>query len=173
MNEDTKRWSIKPDWEKYDPDSKELTGKNAPYGIELGTLSLVRFADRLDDHLEFLEEKDFDLHEVRLSVSEMYDEWFNGYISESESLYESGSLQKELYEGLNKLTEQGYDVREYWRKFRDSMSKLWKLIPKFYEVERMSYDNDNFKYPEYLTQPNDYDPEKPFPQYPIPEDIEE
>jgi hypothetical protein len=60
------------------------------------------------------------------------------------------------------LTERGYDVRPQWRKFRDLLKSIWVTLPDFYKGDT----HYAFEMPE------DYDPEKAFPNLPIPSDTE-
>ena len=78
--------------------------------------------------------------------------------------FSSGPYYEETYKALKKLTDLGYDVRPQWRQFRDLTAEIWRLLPDF--------NKGYFLEGEIEPLPADYDPNKPFPQYPIPDDID-
>ena len=79
--------------------------------------------------------------------------------------YNGGGFSN-LHNKLVELTDSGYDVRQQWQDFQKHLSSIWKALPEYGDFMK-SWNGTE------LEKPEDYDPDKPFPQYPIPEDIEE
>ena len=104
-----------------------------------------------------------------LAILEDFDDY--GYISGQygQDLISGSIYYENWYEPLKLLTEAGYDVRHLWRSFEENTARIWKLLPRFFK---------------YLSPPQQglldrtswliegYDPEKPFPMFPVPEDID-
>jgi len=187
-----KRWSKKPDWEEHVIGTGVKEGVDVTENVEIYMIRVCGFADILRDSVRYMKEKKYQLDVVLESMAEMYDEWIDCMIETSNdfadptltlrealawhrdnptiygSLYESSNEPKKLHDALTKLTDQGYDVRSYWRKYRDALSEIWKLIPEFYKAERTLSGKNHESYPAYTEKPKDYDPDRPFPQYPYP-----
>lgn len=100
-----------------------------------------------------------------------------------------------IYTELQRMTNEGYDVREQWRAFKSAMADIWKRLPRYYKGLRVYIDNkpedESMLKSQFVEQykanrealknelyrdtelPSDYDSLKPFPQYQIPSDIDE
>lgn len=144
--------------------SKKIDTENISYKGQNQTMPLSQAVD----YLQWLS-KDIDWavsHLVKDSAEEV------GFLDFTvEPQYEEFGIYHEtnydeIYNLLKSLTDEGYDLRSEWRIFRDSLSTIWENLPEFYsELKRLNIDE--------RILPEDYDPKQPFPQYPIPEDIEE
>lgn len=109
------------------------------------------------------------------TTADIEDEWLGRFADFSGSLYGGGERIHFIWQTLNELTEAGYDVRSQWRQLRDSFAKMWVMLPEYYSLshkEPMYVEPDQSKYVRDTQPPANYDPAKPFPQYPIPLDID-
>lgn len=109
-------------------------------------------------------------------VAEIEEEWLSVWTDHNQSLYAGGRSQQEIWDALSDLTTQGIDVRPQWREFREALGKLWRLLPTYYQLTHSAAlygASDQDEYVKNTQPPVDYDPAKPFPQYPIPQDIDE
>lgn len=167
---ENKRWSKKPDWDvqpkgtgylqEYDKGRYEV--EELMMGIRwLKKLLLSKWNLLKDSDKYWQGEIWWDL------INEESGPEGDKIATDETDFYSGGTLHRDVHDALTKLTDEGYDVRPHWRELREIFSDIWDVLPKMYKllVENEVEDKD-FK-------PEDYDPDKPFPQYPIPEDIDE
>lgn len=147
---DIKRWS-----KEFDPQEVKLPSN------EGGEIAMSKAFTWLDWLAHDIEES---VNLIRVNSSHSLDFRVEPHYDEYGLRYSRGF--DNLYKKLVELTESGYDVREFWRNFREQIFVIWKYLPEYSSYVRT---RDGIQ----IEQPSDYDPEKPFPQYPIPEDIEE
>jgi len=153
------RWSQKPDWET----GESATGR---HNIEKLLRELQWLLDLLKNaHRALGGAEKYEQNESWWSLTEEWAGPSDGRIAfGGKDFYKGGTLHRDLHQALTQLTEEGYDVRQHWREVRDMFAQMWEILPDMYKVA-----------PDYIGDltPADYDPAKPFPQYPIPEDIDE
>ncbi len=97
-------------------------------------------------------------------VEDYLDFELEGPLGWSTNFYENVVFDP-FYDLLISLSQDEYDVRPQWKEFRSDMKKLWETLPDFYKGLGKE---SQF----YIRIPANYDKNKPFPQYPIPEDID-
>lgn len=103
------------------------------------------------------------------------DYWDDLYGDEESNLYAGEGRYSRLYNDLLGLTRLGYDVRPQWRKLRNILKEIWELLPDFYKGYNIGMKalaaERGFKH-QPVSNPISYDSGKPFPNLPIPADIE-
>lgn len=187
---------VEPRWSKpFDPAMKVAgySGDRLDQWTSFGHAlrDLDSFSKEVESLALWMKKSNFDPHKCE-SAMEMWIEPPADYIGPG---WKSPAYS-ETHEILAKLTDQGYDVRPQWRKFRELMLRIWQALPDFLHGQRVSEEErerriqenrkasgrllpvdqsvDSFTAVMRDTElPPDYDPTKPFPQYPIPEDIDE
>lgn len=155
--ENSKRWVKPPDWNvnhPWEPDDGE-----SPYGLESNLSSIRGQVWVLNLYWDSYQKHGDSNDEIWW---ELTNEW-GKYAYNDVDYFTNGPEMKAAYEALVQLTKEGYDVRPQWRLFRQYTREIWELLPKLYA----------FAWEELQQHvPKDYNPDKPFPQYPIPDDID-
>ena len=90
------------------------------------------------------------------------DGWDSGSYEYSGLYSPTVSVVQELHDALFDLTYYGYNVKQQWKEYKGLIHKLWQSLPDLYQGDT------RYK----INKPKDYDPNKPFPNLPIPEDID-
>lgn len=109
------------------------------------------------------------------SLAFIKEDWDDLYGDGEGNLYVGEGRYNTLYNNLLGLTRLGYDVRPQWQKFKDILKEIWVLLPDFYKGYNLSMEvfasEKGFAY-QPANLPVDYDPNKPFPNLEIPQDID-
>lgn len=104
------------------------------------------------------------------------DGWDMFFGDEQYNLYTGAGNYKDDYNELMTLTKQGYDVRPQWRRFKQVLQDIWVALPEFYKGYNADHETRaterGFSY-QPINPPLDYNPNKPFPNLPVPQDIDE
>lgn len=125
--------------------------------------SIIWYTKHMIDH-NFDPKIDWE-NEIQVQPVEDYlDYELEGPLGWSTNFYEN-NIYEPYYDLLTKLTEDRFDVRQQWKEFKLDMNSLWKALPDFYKG--LGEESDH-----YIEKPEYYHPDNPFPQYPIPNDID-
>lgn len=125
----------------------------------LGYMEVVLPIMRANNFTQDIDWEKYDSYHIDVDLGELTGtSGWNGNFYDEPNYYP-------YYKLLMLLTEEGYDVRAQWREFREDFSFVWKELPDFHRGL-----GKNSEY--YQDPPEGYDPDKPFPQFPIPNDID-
>jgi hypothetical protein len=163
MSQNSERWSILYKDEMGAAIQKKV--KDSGFSIYPTSMeTLVCMKDMLLVAVKHMRASGYDKTVCQTETKVFYDEYWDGIYGDAEgNLYAGEGMYNNLYQTLTSLTSLGYDVRPQWQQFRDLLKSIWVTLPDFYKGDT-----------EYsFEKPDDYDPEKPFPNLPIPQDIDE
>jgi len=174
-----KRWSKKFDGETYL--REYLKDWNT---LSHALSSLEEYAKELsaDMYLEFTAEKLYSTNGMTELYIEPPGDYFGSNITDNTVYYN-------IHNTLHQLTEEGYDIRSEWCIYRNAMRSIWQDTKKMYLrdwiaacnalvskkdiVDPMDEIKELRKVKNATNISEGYDPNNPFPFYPIPEDIDE
>lgn len=178
MEKEVKRWSLPIDrtQELKDlfPDLEYSPSKYLFNSLD----SLLEKIDHRAGHFEYVVDAMKKAnYNKKVCVDEMSEFYFDFYYStHPENKYGNYIAEGEVlhvYRILSILTKKGYDVREQWRTFRQLLKDLWVLLPDFYKGDLIYFIDRGQPERSVSAPPAGYDPEKPYPDLEIPQDIDE
>jgi len=120
--------------------------------------NLEGFTEMIETVVEEGKTEDSDPEEV---LDWFYTDGWEDMYGENGNFYKPAGKYYRLYKGLVRLGEEGYDVSQQWQEFGLLLDRIWKNLPEFY----VSHPID-----QKIDPPENYDPDKPFPELQIPEE---